>query len=115
MEPIINPWVFYLVDRVDVWHKVVGIIAMMAFMSLFVKYLFDVKSTIINKYSVKALVITVLMLSFLPSSSTIYKMIIADNATPNNIQIVGDTVEDGIDYIFDKINEVVEEKEAGNE
>ena len=112
MEPIINPWVFYLVDRVDVWHKVVGIIAMMAFMSLFVKYLFDVESTIINKYSVKALVITVLMLSFLPSSSTIYKMIIADNVTPDNIQIVGESVEDGIDYIFEKINAVVEEMEA---
>ena len=111
MEPIINPWVFYLIDRVDAWNNVLGIIATIAFMSLLVKYCLDVESTIINKYSVKALVIAVLMLSFLPSSSTIYKMIIADNATPNNIQIVGDTVEDGIDYIFDKINEVVEKQE----
>lgn len=37
------------------------------------------------------------------------KMLVADNITPNNLEIVGDTIKEGVDYIFEKINLVVEE------
>lgn len=28
----------------------------------------------------------------------------AKNITPNNIELFGDTVKDGVDYVFEKIN-----------
>lgn len=42
----------------------------------------------------------------IPSESTMYKMIIANNITENNIESVKGEVNDLIDYIIDKIDEL---------
>lgn len=41
-------------------------------------------------------------------------MLVASQVTPNNIELVGDTVESSIDYIFEKINSLKVESEEGN-
>lgn len=118
MEPIINPWLFYLIDIVDNINLICMIMLVIAFIALglisicvfgdmvddtpgenekqnYFKYI---------KISLKVIIPCIIITSFTPSSDTIYKMIIADNITPHNIEVVGDTIEGGIDYIFEKIN-----------
>ena len=125
MEPIINPWVFYLINQIDMWREILYVGTLIISISLATVSVCELCNTIdfgedytttlklnsIRKTLVKLIIPLLVITLFIPSSSTLYKMIIADNVTPNNIQIVGESVEDGIDYIFDKINEVVEEGE----
>lgn len=125
MEPIINPWMFYLIDQVGCWSIFLFLILLLVGVGLLITVIVEVFSMSdyepedvfmirlksIEKVLIKLIIPLTIVSLLIPSSSTIYKMVIADNVTPNNIQIVGDTVEDGIDYIFDKINDVVEKQE----
>ena len=118
MEPIINPLWFYLIDVVDSLQIVVGIILMLSCIALAIVsiimffeyselYLEEREKQTYFKYlktALKVIIPCIIITSFTPSSDTIYKMIIADNITPHNIEVVGDAVEGGIDYIFEKIN-----------
>ena len=45
----------------------------------------------------------------IPSKQTMYTMLIADQVTPANIQYVGDTVEDCVDYMFDKVDDLLDD------
>ena len=118
MEPIINPLWFYLIDVVDSLQTVVGIILILSCIALAIVslimffeyselYLEEQEKQAYFKYLktiLKVIIPCIIITSFTPSSDTIYKMIIADNITPHNIEVVGDAVEGGIDYIFEKIN-----------
>ena len=118
MEPIINPLWFYLIDVVDNLQIVVGIILILSCIALAIVslimffeyselYLEEQEKQAYFKYlkiTLKVIIPCIIITSFTPSSDTIYKMIIADNITPHNIEVVGDAVEGGIDYIFEKIN-----------
>ncbi len=126
MEPIINPWLFYLIDIVDNINLICIIMLVIALIAsgLISICLFDVvaggiieedeKQTYFKylKISLKVIIPCIIITILTPSSDTIYKMIIADNITPHNIEIVGDTVESSIDYIFEKINSLTLEEEV---
>lgn len=128
MEPIINPLWFYLIDVVDgvnftsTLMLFVSLIALaiISFGTLFC-WLEDTleeneKKSYFKylKLVLKVIVPCVIITIFTPCSDTIYKMIIADNITPHNIEVVGDTIEGGIDYIFEKINSLtLNEREDG--
>ena len=120
MNPIINPWWFYLLERIDVIMilSVLGAIAS-GFMVVFSilderEYGIFNEPNRLDKDYVKAkknrklftkILIPFLIIAILtPSSNTVYKMIVAQNVTPNNIQAIGGTLEDAIDYIFEKID-----------
>lgn len=51
-------------------------------------------------------VFSFLSLVFLPSEETCYKMLVADQLTYENVDKLGDSAKDTVDYIFDKIEEV---------
>lgn len=118
MKPIINPLWFYLIDVVDSLQIVVDIILILSCIALAIVslimffeyselYLEEQEKQAYFKYlkiTLKVIIPCIIITSFTPSSDTIYKMIIADNITPHNIEVVGDAVEGGIDYIFEKIN-----------
>ena len=124
MEPIINPLWFYLIDVVDNINLICIIILVTAFIALCyisICAFSDMAGNIIGedekqayfkyiKISLKVIIPCVILTILTPSSDTIYKMIIADNITPHNIEIVGDTVESSIDYIFEKINSLTLEE-----
>lgn len=126
MEPIINPWLFYLinvVDRVGVVSTILLIISIVAFAIIGFTTLWALSDNSLEKHekqvcfnylktALKVIIPCATILIFTPSSDTIYKMIIADNVTPHNIEIVGDTVESGIDYIFEKISSLTLEEEV---
>lgn len=126
MKPIINPLWFYLIDIVDNIDLICIIILIIALLALgFISFcvfggtvydtykkkerqLYPKYLKIVLKIIIPCIIITILT----PSSDTIYKMIITDNITPHNIEIVGDTVESSIDYIFKKINSLTLEEEV---
>lgn len=115
MTPIINPWLFYLVDVIDNFKSVC--FALLLFVVL------GFAATTVIKYgededeldevkvikNIKKLVIFAALLvtfdMFLPSKKTCYQMMIASQITDNNIQKAEDVIKDSVDYIFEKINE----------
>lgn len=117
MEPIINPWLFYLISVVDNMLVFLTIITVLSGTAVFAfivaygicsvdNYYEECKPIHIKflKTSLKIFIPTLILSMLIPNSTTIYKMIVADNVTPHNIEVVGDTIEGGIDYIFEKIN-----------
>lgn len=122
MQPIINPMWFYLIKICDTIVEVAGILIIILIIvgGIAIFYInedvgisdfFDEEAveamnkikSIIKKYII-ILSVAIGIIVFVPDEDTIYKMIVASQVTPNNIELVGDTVENSIDYIFEKIN-----------
>lgn len=112
MTPIINPWLFYLIDVIFSFRVLSILITMLIFLSFaidIIKYDMDeldevkVIKTLKKKVIVIALLITFAI--FLPSKKTCYHMIIASQVTDDNIQSAENVIKDSVDYIFEKIKE----------
>ena len=115
-EPIISPWVFYftaLCDNIGVLCLIaVFIITIVILAKAFV---YD-ESILENFKKIKVIfLILMLYLTFCPTSDTIYKMLVASQVTPHNIEVMGDTVENSIDYIFEKIQSLDDTEESEEE
>ena len=50
-------------------------------------------------------ILILIVIPFIPSKETCYKMMVASQITDNNIQKAEDTIKNSVDYIFEKINE----------
>lgn len=114
MKPIINPWLFYLVDMIGSFQILSILIALLIIISFAIEIIkYDEamdeldKVKVIKTFKKKVIVIALLITFaiFLPSKETCYKMMIASQITDNNIQNAEDVVKDSVDYIFEKINE----------
>lgn len=116
MKPIINPWLIYFVDSLNlvqlscilmILALVVAILLLTARISDFGG---DEKEELKSARRTRKIVIffSILLLiaiPLIPSRETCYKMIIASQLTDNNIQKAEDTIKKSVDYIFEKINE----------
>lgn len=119
MTPIINPMWFYWLEVFNslgellFWIGVCGFIlafAIVMFVSMVEEEL--PKGTI--KRSMPFLIsffILIVVSIFMPSQETMYKMMLANYATTDNITEITTSIQNGVDYIFDKIEDVSEEKE----
>lgn len=59
--------------------------------------------------------VVLLMLSiFIPSEKTLYKMMVANIATYENIDLTAETIEDGFDHVIDKLIELGGDDNAEN-
>ena len=115
MKPIINPWLFYLVDCLD-GLKMLCILAVpvlvivIGFLTATIDDLWsdqekekksDIRTrTIVILFTILLLIV----IPFIPSKETCYKMMVASQITDNNIQKAEDTIKNSVDYIFEKIN-----------
>ena len=113
MKPIINPWLFYLVDMIGSFQILSILIVMLIIISFaieIVKYGEDIdeldKVKVIKTFKKKVIVIALLITFaiFLPSKDTCYKMMVASQITDTNIQKAEDVIKDSVDYIFEKID-----------
>lgn len=125
MKPIINPWLIYLIDLFDNFNglltgalillggAVVGLLLIWFFSPL--DYEQDEGPIVACKKYLKKSVIWLcvsgLLFTVIPSKDTMYTMIVLDNVTTDNIQAIGKTGKDVIDYITDQIDKVVNDKE----
>lgn len=117
MKPIINPWLFYIVDVIGNFKSacfgIILIIVIVFGATVLIEVgetsdeleLDEVKviKTLKRMVAVAVLLMTLDML--LPSKKTCYQMMIASQVTEENIQKAEDTIKSSVDYIFEKINE----------
>ena len=116
MKPIINPWLFYLVDCLD-GLKMLCILAvpLLVFVIGHITFTSDelgrgeekeLKSARrTRKIVILFSILILIVIPFIPSKETCYKMMVASQITDNNIQKAEDTIKNSVDYIFEKINE----------
>lgn len=116
MKPIINPWMFYIVDCLDGLKmlciiSVPVLVIVIGFLTATIDDLWsdqekEKKSAIRTRKIVILFSISILIvIPFIPSKETCYKMMVASQITDNNIQKAEDTIKNSVDYIFEKINE----------
>ena len=125
MEPIISPWWIYLIDLFDNLKGLLGVALFLlggAAVALLIIWFFSsldyeqdegpiVACKKYLKKSVIWLCVSGLLFTVIPSKDTMYTMIVLDNVTTDNIQAIGKTGKDIIDYITDQIDKVVNNKE----
>ena len=118
MKPIISPWLIYFASRADnlvtflgVIAGICGSIAIGAFFAGLVGYNepFKFKKTI-SKSIIGCVVMTIITI-MTPNTETIYTMAVVNEITPDNIQAIGKTGKDVVDYITGQIDKVVKDKE----
>ena len=116
MKPIINPWLFYIVDLLD-GLKTLCILAVpvlvivIGFITVTIddlgrgeeKELKSARRT--RKIVILFSIFLLIVIPFIPSKETCYKMMVASQITDSNIQKAEDTIKNSVDYIFEKINE----------
>ena len=116
MKPIINPWMFYLVDCLDGLKTlciltVPVLVIVIGFLTVKIddlgrgeeKELKSARRT--RKIVILFSILLLIVIPFIPSKETCYKMMVASQITDNNIQKAEDTIKNSVDYIFEKINE----------
>ena len=123
MKPIISPWLIYLIDLVDKFQVIINIALIVlgfTIICLGIAWLlfsmdYDQDDSIIvicKKYLKKSIiwvVVSGLLFAVVPSKDTMYVMLTLDNVTTDNIQAIGKTGKDVVDYITDQIDKVVNE------
>lgn len=127
MEPIISPWSIYFADVLPSLGNVglaIGIIATAAFLVLIIFWgvmSFDSEldeetnktfKKLLFKVFLPILFVGYLIFILMPSKKTIYTMMVVSQITPNNIEILGDSAKDVVDYITDEIKELTKEEET---
>lgn len=127
MNPIINPWSIYLINVLSGLKNIfiaavvaaifVGIGSAIYFLTVIADPYYDEddekdQNKILNikkcfKKSIVGLIISALLVVITPSKDTMYTMLALDNLTTDNIQAIGKTGKDVIDYVSDQIDKIV--------
>ena len=114
MKPMISPWTIYFASRANNLTTFFGaiagicsIIAMGAFFAGLAGYdePFKFRKTI-SKSIIGCVVMTIITI-MTPNTETIYTMAVVNEITPDNIQTIGKTGKDVVDYITDQIDKIV--------
>lgn len=118
MKPIISPWTIYFASRADSLKILAGCILICCIIAICIAFIegdVDYGSVLTHKSFMKKCaivsVISAVTLVITPSTETIYTMAVVNEITPDNIQAVGKTGKDIVDYITDQIDKVVNDKE----
>ena len=114
MKPIISPWLIYFASRANnlttffgVIAGICSIIAMGAFFAGLAGYdePFKFRKTI-SKSIIGCVVMTIIKI-MTHNTETIYTMAAVNEITPDNIQTIGKTGKDVVDYITGQIDKIV--------
>ena len=118
MKPIISPWLIYFASRADSLKILAGCILICCIIAICMACIegdIDYGSVLTHKSFMKKCaivsVISAVALAITPSTETIYTMAVVNEITPDNIQAIGKTGKDVVDYITDQIDKVVNDKE----
>lgn len=118
MKPIISPWLIYFASRADSLKILAGCILICCIIAICMAFIegdIDYGSVLTHKSFMKKCaivsVISAVALAITPNTETIYTMAVVNEITPDNIQAIGKTGKDVVDYITDQIDKVVNDKE----
>ena len=109
MKPMISPWTIYFASRADA----VGILFLIVAVAAFAICLMGFDDLTKNgfKLFISIGIISVILTVLTPTTETVYTMMVANELTSDNVQAIGKTGKDVIDYITDQIDKVVNDKE----
>ena len=119
-DPIISPWMIYLIDTTDSLLKVacpLAIFAVVVSVILFIKsgHTYDEEDTEKSLKRAKMFlligIMSGLLVVFIPTPRTIYKMMAAHYVTPANIQATGEFADKTVDKVIDKIANAIQKFE----
>ena len=112
MQPIINPWIFYLIDILDSLNFIATVIIIGAFFILLIGSL-DISNPIscddmqrgkkMVKWGMIAFLISGITLVLTPPKDTMYTMLTSSMVTEDNLDKATKAIQDGVDYIFEKM------------
>lgn len=129
MKPIINPWIMYVIGLVNNISYIFTAVIIFLFFAIIIVVILGLVQFVENydnfdefleeyhtavkwfKRGCITLIVAGIVIIFMPSEKTLYSMVVLDNVTPNNIEAVGNTGKDVVDYIFDKIDHMNEEED----
>lgn len=116
-EPIINPWVFYLIrlcDKVSVASTAVALVLVALAMFLTIGLVIDgdfvdkrISKMVVILYAVGG--VSALLAVFVPSGTTVTAMVAANNITPETVAAVGQTVTEAAEAITRVIVQTIKE------
>lgn len=121
MEPIISPWLIWLLGVlnalkfVSITFLIISVLSLIIIISILLAIREDLETITIKLFNktIKALIIitSISMLSvlFIPDKGITEKMIISNYITEDNINTVSENTKEAIDYIFDKIERLTNE------
>lgn len=115
MNPIISPWLIYfaeLADSINMTFLFVALIAFIIMAFAFIPYMDNKKDETLKQCLKKSFIwfcISIAIVVITPSKDTVYTMVVLDNVTTYNIQAIGKTGKDVVDYITEQIDKVVNE------
>lgn len=109
MKSIISPWLIYFASRADAVGILFLIVAVAAFAICLIG--FDDLTKNGFKLFISIGIISVILTVLTPTTETVYTMMVANELTSDNVQAIGKTGKDVIDYITDQIDKVVNDKE----
>lgn len=109
MKPIINPLLIYFASKADAVGTLFLIATIVAFMICLVG--FNVLTKNGFKLFISIGIISAILTILTPTTETVYTMMVANEITPDNIQAIGKTGKDVVDYITDQIDKVVNDKD----
>jgi xanthine/uracil permease len=66
--------------------------------------------TLLRKFKIP-LILSVVLIVFVPTSETVYKMLIASQVTTENIDTAKETIQDVADYIVDAVKEIKDKED----
>ena len=100
-EPIINPWIFYIADVCN-GLNIILLIAITCIFTIGVIVVCTEQHDILKPVII-SLITASLLFILVPSRDTLYKIAIARQLTPANIQKAGDSIDTVIDKTIEKI------------
>lgn len=113
---VISPWLFYIIDLLDKLREVAIIVFWIIVVTILItgfiallegeywedKIIQKLKKAL--KLSVIPIVISSVMYVAIPSKDMMYKMLVSKYVTYENIDKATNTIKDGVDYIFEKLD-----------
>lgn len=113
---VISPWLFYVIDLLDKLREVAIIVFWIIVVTILItgfvallegeywedKIIQKLKNAL--KLSVIPIVISSVMYVAIPSKDMMYKMLVSKYVTYENIDKATNTIKDGVDYIFEKLD-----------
>lgn len=129
--PVINPMLIYLMDISDALKTIGMVVFMIAAFVIAIPFIVgafeylcsmpygendpDYKKSLkilamakknLQSKAFIILIVSFISATFVPSKDTIYKMMVANMVTYENVNFASETIEDAFDHVIDKFNEL---------
>lgn len=122
MKPIISPIWFYLINTFDAIETLAFIVFLGLGILIFCLLCGEIvekgkdaeKFKKIRSKCWKPFIVALVLSALIPEDSTSYEMLAASVVTPDNIETVGSSTTNLVDYIIDAVNKINDEDETSD-